>query len=117
MAEDKDRDQIVVANGQNEKARANSPKTRAKIKLWTKVPTEILSSIPIVQRDCRMSGKLTIITTTPFHKNNKLKAKITLYIKKADKRVKRKLAVDAALYKGMVLIEATLKTFCANSRR
>ena len=115
--EDKDKDQIVVGIGQKEKLKANSDRHKLKTKLWTNIAGETVSPISIVQRDCKIKGKEISSTATPFHKNNKLKAKITLNIKKADKSVNKKLAVEAALYKGIVLMAATLKTFCAKSKR
>ena len=117
MADDKDSDQIIGYNGQNEKLKASSPKTKLRIKLCTKVAASILSSILIDQSACKIKGKLIKETANPFHTNNKLNAKITLYIKKAAKRVNKKLAVDAALYKGMVRKLATLNTFCAKSNK
>ncbi|KKQ85532.1 MAG: hypothetical protein UT77_C0008G0024 [Candidatus Daviesbacteria bacterium GW2011_GWC2_40_12] len=111
------KDRIVTGEGQKEKLRASSPNTRLKIKLCTSMAIEILSSIEIVQRSCKIRGKLTKKITIPFHKNNKLKAKTTWYIKKAERSVKRKLAVEAALYKGMVRKLATLKTFCASNNK
>lgn len=102
---------MVVGVGQKEKARASSPRTRLSIKLWTNIAVDTLSSILRDQRTCKIKGKLIIKTANPFQKNHKLKAYITLNKKKADKSVKRKFAVEAALYKGMVLKDATLKTF------
>lgn len=117
IADESDKDQIVVGIGQNEKLIASSPKTKAKIKLWIIFAVVTLSCISIDQRICKIKGKVTKNTTNPFHKNKSSKAKITLKIKKADKSVNRKLAVEAALYKGIVLIDATLNTFWDNSKR
>ena len=117
MAEDKDKDQMTVLIGQKDKDNASSPITKLKIKLCTTNATVTLSSIVMDQSTCKIKGKLISNTANAFHKNSRLKANITLYIKKADRSVKRKAAVDAALYKGMVLIEATLKTFCDSSKR
>ena len=113
--EDSDKDQIVVGIGQKEKLKANSPSIRLKTKLWITIAKETKSSISKIQRDCKISGKLIKNIPTPFQTNNRLKAKSTLNIKKADNSVKRKAAVEAALYRGMVLIDATLKTFWAKS--
>jgi hypothetical protein len=97
MLEDRLSDQMVVGIGQNEKAYESSPKHKLRMKLSTKVVLLTLSSISIDHNICKIKGKLTKMTNKKFHKNNKLKAYITLYIKKADSRVKRKLAVEAAL--------------------
>ena len=117
MAEARAKDQIVVAIGQKEKARANSPKIKAKIRLCTTIESTTLSSISIDQRTCKIKGKLTAKTSSPFHKNSSLKAYITLKTKKPDKSVKRKVAVEAARYKGIVRMAATLKTFWERSKR
>lgn len=117
MLEESAKDQMVVGMGQKEKAYANSPIIKLKIKLCMTTETLKISSILMDQRDCKISGKLTSPTNTPFQINNRLNAKITLKIKKAERSVKRKAAVEAARYKGMVLIEATLKTFWESNKR
>lgn len=117
MDEDRDSDQMVVGIGQKERLNAISPNPKDSAKLWIKLAVETLSSMVIVQITCNINGKVTRNTTTPFQINNKLKAYTTLNIKNADKRVNKKLAVEAARYKGIVLIEATLKTFWERSRR
>lgn len=117
MLEESANDQMVVGMGQKENAKANSPIIRLKIKLWIKVALDILSSIEIVQRICKIKGKLIKPTTKPFHKKIRLKACTTLNIKNAESSVNKKAAVEAALYKGIVLMAATLNTFCESSRR
>ena len=117
MADDNDKDLIVMEEDQKEKLKASSPKIKLSIRPCTMTAAEILSSIPIVQSSCKISGKLTSKTIIPFQKNNKLRAKITWYKKKAERSVNRKLAVEAALYKGIVRKLATLNTFCAKSNR
>ena len=115
--EESTRDQIVVGIGQKEKLKASSAKHKLKTRLWINIAAPTLSSISIDHRTCKINGQEIRNTATPFHKNNKLKAYITLYIKKADRSVNKKLAVEAARYKGIVLIAATLKTFWASSNR
>ena len=74
IAEDKDKDQIVVGIGQNEKLNASSPRIKLITKLCTIIAVEILSPILIDQRTCNINGKLTKNTAIPFQIKSKLKA-------------------------------------------
>ncbi len=72
--EDNDKDQIVVGIGQKEKLRASSAMIKLKTKLCANIAGETVSSMLMVQMDCRTKGKQIKSTTTPFQRNNKLKA-------------------------------------------
>ncbi len=117
IPDDNDNDQIMAMLGQNEKLKASSPKIRLNIKLCITIAAPILSSIWIDHSTCKINGKLTNNTINPFQKNNRCSANITTYIKKVESKVNKKLAVEAALYKGIVRRLATLNTFCANSNK
>ena len=111
MAEAKVIDHIVVTIGQKEKTSASSPMQIPSNKLCITTELCSFSSILTDQSTCKISRKLTKNTSNPFQTNNRLNACMTLNRKKAVIRVNKKATVEAALYKGIVLMAATLKTF------
>lgn len=89
-------DHIILLIGQKEKAKANCPITKLKIKLCKKTVLEIRSSISTDHKICKINGNEMAMATSPFHMNNKLKACKTLNKKNAVMIVNRNVTVEAA---------------------